>query len=245
MFKKEDFLSFYIGTPNEKGASQCYDLVSQSLADIGILTDMTLIGALATARIEVGRAFLPIAESKLTGIFYEYRKDLGNINMGDGVKYRGRGYIQLTGRNNYDEYGKKLGIDLVSNPDKALDPLIASQILAQYFKDRAVAIACNARKWMLVRELVNGGINGLTAFLNVVNQYIIKITNPMKKLDIIKLEYTDTQTVINWERYNTDDQNQHDLGAWTVDGELTPDEAVAHAKTMVDSDISVALNLKA
>lgn len=58
-------------------------------------------------------------------------------NAGDeGYKYRGRGLVQLTGKDNYTAMSKKLGIDLVSNPDLANDPQIAAKISAQYYADR-------------------------------------------------------------------------------------------------------------
>ncbi len=65
-----------------------------------------------------------------------------------------------------------------------------------------------------------------------------------KKLDITKIEQNSTQTTISWHRYNDFDTNQDDLGTWTVDGNLTPDEVVAYAVTMVDQDILVSLNLQ-
>lgn len=54
----------------------------------------------------------------------------------EGFKYRGRGLVQLTGKENYDRIGEKLGIDLVSNPDLANDPKYAPQIAAAYYADR-------------------------------------------------------------------------------------------------------------
>ena len=59
---------------------------------------------------------------------YEGRSDLGNTQPGDGARYRGRGYVQITGRRNYTLFSDLLSVDLVSNPDLALDPLIAAQI---------------------------------------------------------------------------------------------------------------------
>ena len=56
-------------------------------------------------------------------------KDLGNTQKGDGVRFHGRGYVQLTGRSNYGKAGKLVGSDLVSNADLALDPAIAGKIL--------------------------------------------------------------------------------------------------------------------
>lgn len=71
-----------------------------------------------------------------TGTLYENRKVLGNYVPGDGPKFIGRGIIQLTGRDNYNKFGSKIGVDLISNPERAREPLIAARIAVQYWKDR-------------------------------------------------------------------------------------------------------------
>lgn len=164
-------MKFYKNTPYEKGASDCFDAVNKALTEIGINTPMTLIGAMATVRTEVGKAFLPIAEIS-DGSAYEKRLDLGNYRPGDGVKYKGRGLIQLTGYNNYKAYGDKFGIDLVCHPELALQLDVSAKILAQYFKDRNIGHCCDMKDWTMVRRLVNGGSNGLSTFLGVVTDYL-------------------------------------------------------------------------
>lgn len=124
------------------------------------------IGAIATIAVETPR-FLPIPEYD-TGAAYEGRRDLGNTQPGDGPRYKGRGFIQLTGRANYREYGLKLGLDLEADPDRALEPITAANIFALYWTTKRVHEACEARDWPRVRRLVNGGLNGWPRFYSVV-----------------------------------------------------------------------------
>jgi len=99
---------------------------------------------------------------------YDFRSDLGNRGKGDGAKYRGRGYIQLTGRFNYQKYGAALGMGnkLVTDPELANDPAIAGKLLAAFLKDkeRAIKEALIIGDLRLARRLVNGGSHGLDRF---------------------------------------------------------------------------------
>ncbi|MEM7061558.1 MAG: DUF4231 domain-containing protein [Cyanobacteria bacterium P01_B01_bin.77] len=136
-----------------------------------------LIGLLATIRIETG-GFKPVHEWGGESYWkrYEERADLGNVNPGDGVKYHGRGYIQLTGRANYRTYGQKLGVNLEENPDLAMDPEISAQVLACYFKERGVDEAARASDWRRVRKLVNGGYHGWDVFAKYVDRARAQLT---------------------------------------------------------------------
>ncbi|HBL61003.1 MAG TPA: DUF4231 domain-containing protein, partial [Cyanobacteria bacterium UBA8803] len=151
--------------------------VLSALQEKNILDKPTLIAAIATIGVETG-GFRPIHEYGGTQYFtrmYEHRKDLGNNQTGDGARYHGRGFIQITGRANYRDYGKKLNVDLEGNPDSALDAKISARILACYFYDRKVYQAARDSNWRQVRKLVNGGYNGWTEFNNFVQRALQKI----------------------------------------------------------------------
>lgn len=85
---------------------------------------------------------------------------LGNTESGDGWRFHGRGYVQLTGRANYESVGQALGLDLVNNPDLAADRDVAARIAIHYWKDRVR----NEGHQLNVREAtqdINGGYNHL------------------------------------------------------------------------------------
>lgn len=170
-FTKDQFMRFYKNTQYEQGASECFDLVEKALKADGIYSPLTMVGAMATVRVEVGKNFKPINEIA-SGQAYEFRSDLGNTQAGDGVKYKGRGYIQITGRNNYTNYGSIFGVDLINKPELALQPELSAKILSRYFKDRAINIQCDKQNWIKVRQQVNGGQNGLEEFLRVISDFL-------------------------------------------------------------------------
>lgn len=88
---------------------------------------------LATAHHETGQfkwlreIWGPTAQQKR----YEGRADLGNTVTGDGKRFLGRGYVQITGRRNYTDWSKRLGLDLVAKPELAERPEIAAKILVE------------------------------------------------------------------------------------------------------------------
>ena len=90
-----------------------------------------------------------------------YGGRMGNTEAGDGFKYRGRGHIQLTGKDQYAEMGKKLGIDLVNNPELAADPKYSAQIAVAHWKASGADKAAKAGDLEGARRRTNGGTNGL------------------------------------------------------------------------------------
>ncbi|WP_303674980.1 peptidoglycan-binding protein [Vampirovibrio chlorellavorus] len=151
-------------------------LVLRALAERGLGDKSMVLMALATIRAETA-SFAPISEyqSKYNTApggkpyaLYDFRSDLGNNAAGDGDRYKGRGFIQLTGKSNYATYSQKLGLGdlLLRQPDAANDPVIAARVLAAFLKDKEGTIRSALAKGDLktARKSVNGGTHGLDVF---------------------------------------------------------------------------------
>ena len=141
---------------------------------------LMVLAALATIRAET-ESFEPVAEGRSryntspdpkghAFDLYDKRKDLGNTGPPDGERFRGRGYIQLTGRANYATYGKSIGLQgqLIENPELASEPAIAAKLLAAFLKDkeRRIKEALLDQDLAGARRLVNGGSHGLDRFID-------------------------------------------------------------------------------
>jgi predicted chitinase len=96
-----------------------------------------------------------------TGKEYEGRRDLGNVNRGDGVRYKGRGFIQITGRDNYRRAGQALGLPLEEKPDLASRPDVAARIAVWYWVSRVKPNVANFNDTRAVTQQINPKLNGL------------------------------------------------------------------------------------
>lgn len=105
------------------------------------------------------------------GSQYEGRKDLGNVKPGDGARYKGRGFIQITGRANYTQAAKDLGIDLVNHPELAEKPDVAAKVSLWYWKTRVQPKISNFTNTKAVTKKVNGGVNGLQQRTNLTKSF--------------------------------------------------------------------------
>lgn len=150
--------------------------VLAGLRSYGLADRDMLLMALATIRAET-EGFAPIDEMKS-----KYNTDkapfdlyepgtpvgtkLGNTQAGDGALFKGRGFVQLTGRDNYDRIGTQIGVNLVAQPPQANQPRLAGLILAQFLanKEDAIRAALVADDLALARKLINGGSHGLDRF---------------------------------------------------------------------------------
>lgn len=97
---------------------------------------------------------------------YDDRGDLGNQGKPDGFDYRGGGAIQLTGRFNYREQGRKMGLPLEEQPELISHPVVSARALAGFLKDKENQIreALARQDLRQARKLVNGGSHGLDRF---------------------------------------------------------------------------------
>lgn len=136
-------------------------VLNQCLRD-GVSDKGQIAYIFATAQHEshFGRFMMEIA----SGSAYEGRcSDLGNCSPGDGRRFKGRGFVQITGRRNYTQWARKLGIDFVSNPEKVAVPQTAAIILVRGMRDGNFTtlklsdfIVGSRRNFFEARRIVNG-----------------------------------------------------------------------------------------
>lgn len=138
-----------------------HDPINLALSKFEINNSFRIAAFLAQIAHESGS--LKYKEELASGIAYEARKDLGNINPGDGKRYKGRGLIQLTGRSNYTWASKALGIDLINNPTLATTPTISAKIAGLYWQSRGLNKLADMNTIASFRDItkkINGGLNG-------------------------------------------------------------------------------------
>ena len=104
----------------------------------------------------------------IANIVYSNRMGNGDTTSGEGYTYRGRGYIQLTGKNNYRLYGELLNIDLIDEPDLLLDKNIAIDCALLFFKQNHIL---NDEDVKHVTKVINGGFNGLAERIELFGKY--------------------------------------------------------------------------
>jgi putative chitinase len=102
-------------------------------------------------------------------------KVLGNVLPGDGDKYKGRGFFQLTGRWNYTDAAEETGVDIVRNPELAADPYTAAKLAVWYWNKRVKPKINNFADTEAVTKLINTASHNLAlrkAKFDVYRQYI-------------------------------------------------------------------------
>jgi predicted chitinase len=92
---------------------------------------------------------------------YEGREDLGNTEPGDGARYKGRGFIQVTGRANYTKAGEALGLDLVHEPQLAETPSVGARVAAYFWQSHGFNALADKGDFITITRRINGGLTGL------------------------------------------------------------------------------------
>ncbi|MCL1936785.1 MAG: hypothetical protein FWF52_00105 [Candidatus Azobacteroides sp.] len=113
-------LKAFLKNSTEENRKKYIPYLSQYLPQYGIVSDKQIAAFFAQIGHESGH--LKYNKETASGTAYEGRKDLGNIYPGDGVKFKGRGLLQITGRSNYEKAAKALGIDCVNHPELLEQP---------------------------------------------------------------------------------------------------------------------------
>ncbi|MBT9159509.1 MAG: hypothetical protein DDT26_00768 [Dehalococcoidia bacterium] len=153
------------GKTRRENAGVAIPLLLATCEELGVINPTHIAYIMGTVNHE--SYFAPINElgniARFTQL-YEGRSDLGNSERGDGARFKGRGYVQITGRRNYRLFSRLLNIDLVGKPELALVPETAARICVLGMKDGLFTGAKlshydkphNGFDWINARRIVNG-----------------------------------------------------------------------------------------
>lgn len=145
----------------EARAALLLPFLNEALEEWAIQTPARVAAFLAQLAHESGE--LRHFEELATGEDYEGRKALGNLQAGDGKRFKGRGPIQLTGRINYRLAGAALGLPLEAHPETAAEPDVGFRVAGWYWATHGCNALADAGDFLAITKRINGGTNGLAA----------------------------------------------------------------------------------
>ena len=134
-------------------------LLSKYMAEYGITGKMRMSAFIAQIIHESGS--FRYTREIASGAAYEGRKNLGNVFKGDGVRFKGRGLIQITGRDNYGEISKVFGVDFTANPELLEQPEWAVKSACWWWNNKGLNRLADMGKFREITKIINGGFNGL------------------------------------------------------------------------------------
>ena len=137
------------------------DLLAKCMREFGLCDNLNRC-AMFLAQILHESGHLRYTEEIASGQRYEFRADLGNTEVGDGKKYKGRGLLQITGRANYEQMAKYMGLDLVNHPEILSTPSNAVLSACTWWSLRQSKLNKYADAGNIegVTKIINGGLNG-------------------------------------------------------------------------------------
>lgn len=133
--------------------------LNAAMAEFDIDTPLRQASFLAQVGHESGQ--LRYVRELASGAAYEGRADLGNVITGDGVRFKGRGLLQVTGRANYAACGVALGLDLLAAPQLLEQTTAACRSAGWFWQSRGLNRLADAGDQERVTRRINGGLNGL------------------------------------------------------------------------------------
>jgi putative chitinase len=154
MITKQQLQKIYKECP-EKRVDLFLPFLNDTMAQYEINTPQRIRMFLAQIGHESGR--LLYTEEIASGAAYEGRKDLGNTSIGDGVKYKGRGLIQITGKTNYLLCGMDLDLPLLEQPELLSKPLYACESAGWFWKNNNLNSLCDMGLYRKLSYRINGG----------------------------------------------------------------------------------------
>ena len=172
------FVKYDIGTPKRQAAfiGQC----AVESANFTRLQENLKYSAQRLTQVWPSRfpsieAATPYANNpeKLANFVYAGR--MGNLQDGDGWQFHGRGLIQLTGRENYENCGNGIGVDLIDNPDLLLTPQYAALSAGWFWGKRGLNALADTQEYGTMTRRINGGTTAL-------DERIAKITKALQVL---------------------------------------------------------------
>jgi predicted chitinase len=140
-------------------AAEMLPHLARAMAEARISTPRRKAAFLAQLAHESGQ--LRYFEELASGDAYEGRANLGNTQPGDGRRYKGRGPIQLTGRANYRDAGRELGLPLEEKPELVATPAVGFRTAAWFWRTRELNELADAGNFLAITKRINGGTNGL------------------------------------------------------------------------------------
>lgn len=144
--------------------------ILQELQNVGQASKASLAAAIGTVAIETVSTFEPVVEAfwlDEAARWRWYADTTQHAPYSGGPQFFGRGFPQLTHDHNYRSAGDALGIDLVSNPDLALDPDISARIFAHFWASHDLQSLADAGQWATLRKRFQGGSAGLDRLISI------------------------------------------------------------------------------